>query len=69
MGILMFKVKKDRIQLALKEINGTYSGMKNEVKNVVEKEDFYEVFVDSDNDYPYMTNKWEANSFYGGVDK
>lgn len=43
--------------------------MKNEVKDVVEKESFYEVFVDSDNDYPFMSNKWERNEFYGGTDK
>lgn len=68
MGILMFRVEKDRIQIALKEMNGTHSGMKNQVKGVEEKEDHYEVLVDSTDDYPFMTNKWEQNDFYGGRD-
>lgn len=64
MGILMFRVDKDKIQCALKEMNQPHSHMKNEVKNVVEKSMYYEVFVDTSNDYPFMTSRWERNEFW-----
>lgn len=64
MGILMFKVDKDKIQKALKDMNSTHDGMTNQVKNVVEKDCYYEVFVDTSNDYPFVINRWERNKFY-----
>jgi len=63
-GILLFKVDKDKIQNALKEMNQTHSHMKNEVVGVTEKENCYEVLVNTSNDYPFITNKWLNNDFY-----
>ena len=65
MGLYMYRVHKDRIQTALKHMNGSHSGFKGQVKQVTEKDYNYEVFVDHDNSYPYITNMWENNDFYG----
>ena len=64
MGILLFKVDKDKIQTALQEMNKTHSHMKNEVVGVTEKEDCYEVLVNTTNDYPFITSKWLDNDFF-----
>lgn len=68
MGLYMYRVRKDRIQTALKEMNRKHDHFEAEVKNVVEKDTNYEVFVNHDNSYPFVTNNWEENKFYG-VDK
>lgn len=65
MGILMFKVDKEKIQIALKEMNQTYDGMECDVRNVIEKEDHYDVFVDISSSYPFILNNWERNEFRG----
>ena len=68
MGLYMYRVHKDRIQTALKAMNGNYSGFKGQVKQVTEKDYNYEVFVEHDNSYPFVTNMWENNDFYGETD-
>lgn len=65
MGLYMYRVYKDRIQKALKEMNRNHEGFKCQVKQVTEKDYNYEVFVDHDNSYPFITNMWEENEFYG----
>ena len=59
----MFEVNKNQIKEALKSMNREYDFMKNEVKNVVERTNHYDVFVDTTNDYPYITNSWERGEF------
>jgi len=64
-GLYMYRVHKDRIQPALKEMNRRGVDFESEVKQVTEKDYHYEVFVDHDNSYPFLTNRWENNEFYG----
>jgi bacillopeptidase F (M6 metalloprotease family) len=64
----MYRVHKDRIQTALKDMNSTHDHFKCQVKQVTEKDYNYEVFVEHDNSYPYVTGNWEENNFYGRTD-
>jgi len=68
MEILLFKVNKNKIKLALGEMNRTDSTMKNKVLAVVNKDSYYEVFVNTTNDYPFIINRWLKNEFWE-VDK
>jgi len=64
MEILLFKVNKNKIKLALREMNQTHSIMKNKVLVVVNKDSYYEVFVNTTNDYPFIINRWLKNEFW-----
>ena len=64
MGIQIFEVDKDKIQYALEEMNQTHDGMKNEVVHVREKTMHYDVYVNTDNDYPFVINRWRNNEFH-----
>ena len=61
--ILSFYVPPNTIKEALLSMSRSYQHMTNRVVRVDKEDDRYIVFVETTNDYPFVTDKWENNDY------